>query len=204
MHGTEWLRLFRALALVAGGCILLVQAAGAQAVNPYLVVDAYERAWLSGDVDAALDQLADDAVLTLQDARQRRLSGRREIGAVLRRAIPSAEPVVTAPRRLDGNTVTWSLRTDGRLITSPDVTVRAVVEHGRIQSLTYRPGRTGGDSPRAAPTTLVAATLAVGGIAALAVGLLLFAGVPRRPQSNSRLRGRLLQDLHRWRTRPLT
>jgi hypothetical protein len=120
---------------------------------------------------------------------------------VLRRATPRAEPILTTPRQLDGNTVTWSERTDARLITAADVTVRAVVENGRIQALTYRPGRTSVGPAAPAPTTVAAAGFAFGGIVLLACGLLSLATIRVRRVSGSRLRGSLLSDLHHWRSR---
>src|SRR4030081_3221311 len=79
MHGVERMRLFRALALVAGAFILLVHAAGATGVSPCAVVDSYERARSHSDFKGALAQLDDGAVVTVHDPRARSLATRQQI-----------------------------------------------------------------------------------------------------------------------------
>jgi hypothetical protein len=202
MHTIERMRLFRSLALVAGAFLLLVQAAGAQGVNPSAVVDSYERAWGQSDVDAALGHFADNAVVTLQDARTRSLTGRPQIREFLQTAALKAEPVLTSSRQTDGASVVWSERTEGQFLAARDVTVHAVVKNGKIESLVYRPGRMVSPQTPAAPTvTFGSAGLAFGSVLLLGLGLLSLATVRPRVTSPSSLRGRLLRDLRHWRER---
>jgi hypothetical protein len=201
MHGIERIRLFRAVALVAGAFLLLVHAAGAQSVTPIAVVDTFARTWGERDIDAALALFADDAVVTLQDARARSLNGRPQIREFLQDATLKAAPQPTSSRQQDGNTVRWSERTEGQIISVSDVTVQAVVHNGKIQSLVYRPGRmvrAQGDRPAAAGTP-ESAGMALAAVVLLGLGLLSLATVRSRARSGSYLRGRLLSDLRHWR-----
>jgi hypothetical protein len=200
MHGIEHMRLFRSVALVAGAFLLLVHAAGAQSVNPSSVVDTYARAWGQRDVDVALSLFAEDAVVSLQDAHARVLGNRDQIREFLQEATLKPAPQLTSPRQVDGNIVRWNERTEGQVISVSDVTVQAVVQNGKIQSLVYRPGRMvrpPGDVPMS-ESTLESAGLALGSVVLLGLGLLSLATVRSRVRSGSQLRGRLLSELRRW------
>src|SRR5579859_7584612 len=140
MHGLERMRLFRALALVGAAFLLVAHAAVAQSVTPCGIVDTFERAWGQQDLVGAQAQLADDAVIRLEDAHSRVLGSQRQIHDFLRVAQLQSVPVLTASRRVDGDTVMWSEHTDGQILNSPDVTVEATIQNGKIQSLVYRPG----------------------------------------------------------------
>jgi hypothetical protein len=206
MHGIEHMRLFRALALVAGAFILLVHAAGAQGVSPTAVVDSYERAWGEQNVDAAMAMLTDDAIITLQDARTRALKSPRQIREFLANSGVQAVPVLTSMRQVEGGKVTWSERINyGQSLNAPDVTVEAMVVNGKIQSLVYRPGRlvSAGQpaSTQSSDVSRESAAMALAAVLLLGLGLLSLAGVRRRVISSSQLRGRLLRDLHHWHSR---
>jgi hypothetical protein len=204
MHHIERLRLFRALALVAGAFLLLVQAAGAHGLNPCTVVETYERAWSENDIDGALGFFADNAVVTLQDARTRSLAGRQQIREFLQTASVKAAPVLTSSRQADGGRVMWSERIEGQeVLTAKDVSVVAVVKDGKIQSLVYRPGRmVSPQGPQAPAVTTESASMALGAVLLLGLGLLSLATVRTRVRTSSNLHGSLLRDLRHWRARP--
>ena len=202
MHGIERMRLFRALALVAGAFILLVHAAGATGVSPCAVVDNYERAWAHQDLDGALAQLADGAVVTVHDPRARSLASRQQIQEFLHYTAMRGAPILTAPCQVAGSTVTWSERPDTEASNANEVTAQAVVLNGKIQSLVYRPGRR--VQPLTAPASAdkiasESAGLNLAALVLLGLGLLSLATVIPHGRSESNLRGRLLRELHHWR-----
>src|SRR3981081_3721709 len=163
MPPIERMRFFRSLARVGGAFLLLVQAAGAHGLNPSTVVDSYERAWGENDVDGALGYFADNAVVTLQEARTQAPTGRQQIREFLQTAMLQATPVLTSSRQADGGRVMWSERIEGQVLTAKDVSVQAVVKDGKIQSLVYRPGRMlGPQAPHAPTVTTESAGMALG------------------------------------------
>jgi hypothetical protein len=203
MHGTERLRIFRALALVTGAFVLLVHAAGAQSVSPCGVLDSYERAWGQHDVDGALALLGDNAVVTLHDSRARSLTSRDQIREFLQSTRLVGTPQLTTSRQVDADTVSWSEHIEGETFNATDLTVHARVTDGKIQSLIYRPGSlvrgpaTGvsDDTPQFGGNVLAALLL-------LGLGLLSLASAPRQVHAGSNLRGRLMGDLKLWRAAP--
>jgi hypothetical protein len=199
----ERLRIFRALALVTGAFVLLVHAAGAQGVSPCAVLDNYERAWGQQDVDGAMAVLADNAVITLHDSRTRTLSSREQIREFLQTTQVRGAPQLTTTRQVDSSTVTWSEHIDGQVLNGPELTVQAVVQDGKIQSLAYRPGKLVrnpdpviADAPPQMGGNVLAALILLG------LGLLSLASAPLQQTSGSNLRGRLMGDLKVWRTAP--
>ena len=205
MHGSERMRLFRASVLVAGAFMLLVHAASAHSVTPSVVVDSYERAWGLQDVDGALALLADDAVITFQDPRVRSLTRRQQIRDFLEGASLQGAPALTMTRQVDANQVTWSERLEGHVLNTAEVTVQAIVEDGKIQSLVYRSGNLirgpGGPAVAATPEWAGAVLAAV---ALLGFGLLSLASVRSHVRAGSNLRGRLMADLQHWSATPRT
>jgi hypothetical protein len=202
MHGIERMRLFRAIALVGGASILLVHAAGATGVSPCAVVDNYERAWAHQDLDGALAQLADGAVVTVHDPRARSLASRQQIQEFLQYTALRGAPILTAPCQVAGNSVTWSERPDSDATNTNDVTVQAIVLNGKIQSLVYRPGRLVQQvalQPSADNITSESAGLNLAALVLLGLGLLSLATVIPHGRSDSNLRGRLLRELRHWR-----
>ena len=203
MHGGERMRLFRASVLVAGAFLLLVHAASAHSVTPSVVVDSYERAWGLQDVDGAMALLADDAVITFQDPRVRSLTSHQQIHDFLQGAGLQGAPPLTTSRQVDANQVVWSERIEGHVLNTAEVTVQAVVEDGRIQSLVYRSGRLvrGSGSPSVAGTPEWAGAV-LGAVALLGLGLLSLASVRTHVRAGSNLRGRLMADLRLWSASP--
>jgi len=203
MHRIEPVRLFRAVALVAGAFLLLVHAAGATGVSPCAVVDNYERAWGQQDFDGALGQLSDDAVVTVHDPRARSLASRPQIQEFLQYTAMRGAPILTSACTVVGNTVTWSERPDSEASNASDLTVQAVVLNGKIQSLVYRPGRL--VQPAGMPATTMdkmaseSASMNLAALVLLGLGLLSLATAFPHGSSDSNLRGRLLRDLRHWR-----
>jgi hypothetical protein len=200
--------LFRALVLVVAASVLLVHAAHAQGGNPSAVILRYEDAWGQRKVDAALAEFADNAVITLHDARTRTLSGPYQIREFLEGAGLSAPPTLTSNPTVDGNTVSWSERTEanGQVLSSAELTVQAVIEDGKIKSLVYRPGRlvrspSGGAGHAATEMTPEAAATALAALVLFGLGLLSLATARPRSCSGSHLRGRLVRHLHGWQPR---
>jgi len=202
MHALERLRLFRALALVIGAFLLLVHSARAQGLSPSAVVNRFERAWAQRDLDTALGLLASDATIILQDSRTRSLTSPQQIREFLRAANLRSAPALTSTREVEGNTVTWSERTEGpgQVLGGTDLSVQAVVREGKIESLVYRPGTmVRNANPAPAEVTPESAAMALGAVLLLGLGLLSLASVRNHSLSGSNLRGRLHRDLHHWR-----
>jgi hypothetical protein len=205
MHGLERMRLFRAVALVAGAFVLLVHAAGAQSVTPSAVVDSYERAWGHQDFEGALVFLAENAVVTLPEPGARSMTNRQQIREYLQNAGLKAAPVVTMAREVDANTVTWSERIQGQVLSATELTVQAVVEDGKITSLVYRSGRMPrGPGGSAGSASLEAAGAVLVALLMLGLGLVSLASVRSHVRSGSNLRGRLISDLRVWTSTPKT
>jgi hypothetical protein len=205
MYGVERMRMFRTATLVSGAFLLLVHAAVAQSVTPSALVDSYERAWGHQDVDAALALLADTAVVTVQDPTTRSMTGHAQIREFLQNAGLRRAPNLTTARQVDANTVVWSERIEAPALSATELTVQAVVEDGKIQSLVYRPGhliRAAGSPADTATPESAAAVLAA--LLLLGFGLLSLASVPSRVRSGSNLRGRLMADLGLWSASPKT
>ena len=202
MHGIERMPLFRAVALVVAASVLLVHAAHAQGAHPSAVIARYEDAWGSRNIDAALAEFADDAVITLHDARTRTLSGSHRIREFLQSAGLGSPPALTTARQVDGTTVTWSERTEanGQVLSSADLTVEAIVEDGKIRSLVYRPGTLlPGARSAATEMTPESAATTLAALALFGLGLLSLATARPRMRSGSNLRGRLVRHLRAWR-----
>jgi len=203
MHGIELVTLFRAVALVGGAFLLLVHAAGATGVSPCTVVDNYERARAHRDIDGALAQLSDGAVVIVHDPRARSLASRQQVQEFLQYRAIGGPPVLTAPCQVAGNTVTWGERPDVDVLNTNDVTVQAVVLNGKIQSLVYRPGRPAQQLGGPASSDKIVSESAGMNLAALVLlglGLLSLATMAPHGRSDSNLRGRLLRDLRHWGT----
>lgn len=197
MPSLDRLLLFRALALVAGAFVLLVHAAYAQGNSPGAVVYAYEHALGQQNFDAAVAHFSDDAIVTLHDARTRTLNGPDQIRQTLLGADLQAAPVLTSTRRVVGDTVTWTERTEraGQLLSGSDMTVQAVVRDGKIHSMEYRPGvlvRGADLTTEIGPESAAAALLA---LVLFGLGLLSLATVRPHGRSASTLRGRLIHGL---------
>jgi SnoaL-like domain len=209
-----WLAMGVGLAcLVASG--LLVTLAGAQASgDPAAVIAAYETARNQRDLDLALSYFADDATLT---QRNTTFSGKTDIRKFLEGFSTRARFNTVSDRQVNGNRVTWTERASGpgtELQTRPPqgfnggagapgftFGVEAVVQDGKIRSLTYLPAN---QLPR---TDLVddgraqlPASVGLAAIMMVLVGIMLVASLSLRRGATaaSTLQGRLLQGLQGW------
>jgi len=203
---------------------LLASMAKAQAgADPAAVVSAYEMARNRRDIDSALAYFADDATI---NQRSTTFVGKDEIRKFLDGISARSRFVVVSDRRVSGTRITWTERA-GTQGPSPQgqpmslaqaqaagggpngnangngfmVSVEAVVQDGKIQSLAYLPA----NQPLRADPALdgraqLPASVGLGAVVAVLLGVLMVAsvGLTSRGPSRSRLRGRLMQDLQGW------
>ena len=86
------------------------------------------------------------------------------------------------------------------MLSSSELTVQAVVQDGKIQSMVYRPGTLVRDLDLSATeVTPESAVTAVAGLLLFGLGLLSLATARPHVRSGSRQRGRLLSHLRDWR-----
>jgi len=178
----------------------VTSAVAAQVIDPPVIVDSFERARNQKNVDAALAYFADDAVVRLVERGTVTFTGRTEIRRFLQNVGVRSPAVVTSNRHVVGNTVTWTERDQGQLMTAIDLTVEAFVQDGKIKSLVYRVAAPAAADARAAdgPARLPA-VFALGAVAALGLLLLGVASLaPRRRASSSTLHGKLVSALGEW------
>jgi hypothetical protein len=193
-----------ALALLLFGILATTAAAQSDPAvdDAQQVVDRFELARGAGDVDTALAQLGDAAVVTVQNQTSTRsFTGSVQLRSYLQNIGTHFQTLMRSRPAVLGNTVRWTERdqVDGQPL---DATVVAVVSAGHIVSLTYRdsdvagsPGRLAALNPRQQPTQLPNAAWA-GGLGILGLAMLGFVfSWPRRKGSRSKLDGRLLLAL---------
>jgi hypothetical protein len=168
------------------------------------VVERFELARGAGDVDGALAELADTAVITVQSqSMTRSFSGAAQVRGYMQSVGARFQTIMRSRPMVQGRSVTWTER--DQVGNQPlDTTVVAVVSTGHIVSLIYHdmnpagtPGRLGAQTTRAQPRQVPSGAWAVS-LAALGLGLIgLVFGRPRRKASHSELDGRLLVALRR-------
>jgi hypothetical protein len=176
----------------------------AQVNDPPVIVDAFERALSQGKIDIALAYFADDAVVLLRDSGSGPLVGKNDIRRFLQRYGGNRAPaVITSNRQVVGNTISWTEKQQGQMLSPVEMFVEAVVQDGKIKKLSYSLA-----PPPAAPTVSadvparLPASLALGGVVLLATSLLAVASLgPRRQASASALHGKLVAELSNWRLR---
>jgi ketosteroid isomerase-like protein len=210
-----WLALgIGVLALILSG--LAVQMATAQGgVDPAAVIAGFEMARNRRDVDGALAYFAEDATIS---QRATNFTGKDDIRKYLEGISTRARFTVVADRHTSGNRVTWTERaaaqgpgqgTPGQGLNGAvngsafQVTVEAVVQDGKIRSLTYlAPSVPVRIDPSLDGRAQLPASVGLGAVLAVMLGMLLIASIGlRRPTSAaSTLHGRLIQDLHGWTT----
>jgi len=192
------------LALLLFG--VLVAQAAAQSMptgdDPQQVVDRFELARGAGDVDTALAQLADTAVVTVQNKTSTRsFTGAVQLRSYLQNIGTRFQTLMRSRPLVQGSTVTWTERdqVDGNPV---DATVVAVISAGHIAALTYRDTDTVGSTGRLLPVSAreqpaqVPNAAWAGGLALLGLAIVGFVfGWPRRKASRSNLDGRLLVAL---------
>jgi hypothetical protein len=198
-----------AAAIVAAllACSVAVLGVSAQSApeDPQKVVDAFERARGAGDLDAALAEFADDAIVTLQGPSLISYRGKDQVRNYLHSFGVHFQTVMRTSHVVQGNTVTWTEHNELEHH-AWDTTVLAVVRSGHIASLWYRVSDPGtGPSvaamssmerrPGELPAVTWPAALALIGLLVLGV---FFRGRPK-PASPSQLDGRLLLALRQRR-----
>jgi hypothetical protein len=196
-------------ALIVSG--LLASMAAAQAgADPAAIVGAYETARNQKDIDTALSYFAADATITQRGSCY---AGKVEIRKYLDALASRPRFAVIANRQTSGNHVTWTERAgsqgpgqqslSGPLSNSAafQQSVEAIVQDGKIRSITYLP---------AAPPLRVDPALdgraqlpAVVGLAVVlatlfSVVLIASSGVGRAAREASSLQGKMMHDLRGW------
>jgi hypothetical protein len=209
------------LAIVAGvACLVtsgvLVSLATAQATSdPVAVITAYETARNQRDLDLALSYFADDATLT---QRNTTFAGRDDIRRFLEGFSNRARFNTISDRQVSGNRVVWTERVSGPGTESPSrppgglygagsnlngfsFGVEAIVQDGKIRSITYLPANQAprldlsvdGRAQLPASVGLMAVLIVLG-----VIMLIASLGLRRSATAASTLQGRLLQDLQGW------
>ena len=221
------MRLWLAMGIGVGALMISAQLASmakAQAgVDPAAVVSAYELARNRRDVETALTYFADDATI---NQRSTTFTGKDDIRKFLDGISARSRFVVVSDRRVNGTRVTWTERA-GTQGPSPQgqpmslaqsqgsnggpnstansnafvVSVEAVVQDGKIQSLAYLPtNQPLRSDPAFDGRAQLPASVGLGAVLAVLLGGLMVAsaGLTSRGASPSRLRGRLMHDLQGW------
>jgi hypothetical protein len=213
--------------LLTSGVVASMARAQAQGNgDPGVVITAYEMARNRRDIDTALSYFADNAVIS---QRNTTFSGHDEIRKFLDGVSTRSRFIVVSDRRTSGNKVIWTERSSGPVpepqgrppqginagaaagagagglaATSAaafSVNVEAVVQDGKIQSMSYL---FGAPAARPDPALEGRSQLPAGvGLAAVAAVLLMVlmiasTGVRRSNRVPSSLSGRLLHDLQGW------
>jgi hypothetical protein len=169
------------------------------------VIERFELARGAGDVDGALAQLADTAVITVQSqSMTRSFSGDAQLRGYMQSIGAHFQTVMRSRPMVQGRSITWTER-DQVGNQSLDTTVVAVVSAGHIVSLIYHDTNPAGTSGRLGATQAthgqplqVPSGAWAASLAGLGLGLIgLVFGRPRRKASQSELDGRLLVALRR-------
>ncbi|HLZ32287.1 MAG TPA: nuclear transport factor 2 family protein [Chloroflexota bacterium] len=197
-------------ALVISGVVATLAAAQAGG-DPAAVVAAYEVARNQRDIDLALSYFADDATIS---QRSTTFAGKDEIRKYLDSISTRSRFVVVSERRTVGNRVTWTERAggqgpgQGQAVNGPlsnpqlfQISVEAVVQDGKIRSLSYLPAA----APLRADAALdgraqLPASAGLAAVLAILLGVVLIAStnLRRRAREASSLHGTLIQDLRGW------
>jgi hypothetical protein len=162
--------------------------------EPQQVIGDFERARAGRDVELALSEFTDDAVLTVQSQSVRSYIGKDQIRIYLQAFGVQFQTLTRSTPIVQGAGVSWNER-DEFQHQAMSASVFAVVREGKISSLIYRQG-TFDSSLRTAPQVSDVPTLVwpagIGLIGLLLLGLVFRR---RRPASESQLGGRLLLQL---------
>lgn len=169
--------------------------------DPQQIIDRFELARGAGDIDTALAQLGDTAVVTVQNQTSTRsFTGSVQLRTYLQNIGTRFQTLMRSRAVVQGSTVSWTERDqiDGHPV---DATVVAVISAGRIAALTYRdtsgagaPARLELLNTREQPAQVPNAAWA-GGLAVLGLAIVTVVFRPRRKVSHSKLDGRLLLAL---------
>jgi hypothetical protein len=195
-----------AVLLLAGVATTATAQSIPPSTDPQQVVDSFELARGAGDVDGAMAELSDTAVITVENQTSTRsFTGSVQLRTYLQSIGTRFETVMRSRPIVQGSSVTWTERDQfGSQIV--DATVVAIVSSGQIVALSYRdsesptaPGMVSMASPKPLQLPSFAWAGALVGLGLLGIGLLF--GWPRRKASQSQLDGRLLVALQRERDR---
>jgi ketosteroid isomerase-like protein len=112
------------------------QALAQQPVEPLTVMQAYDVALSTGDVEAALALFADDAVLNV---RQGQLIGKEQIRTWLAQVVAQNSRIEVVDRQVEGDKVTWRTLFFRKDIESSqneplEANAEAIVQDGQIKS----------------------------------------------------------------------
>jgi hypothetical protein len=211
-----WLTMAVGVACLFASGVISSLARAQPSSDPAAVITAYEMARNRHDVDMALGYFADDAVV---NQRNTNFNGKDEIRKFLDGVSARSRFIVVSDRKVTGNRVSWTERSGGMgpdqqpqmrapsgfgaglANTSFTINVEAVVQDGKIQSLSYM---FGGQPARIDPALDGRAELPAGfGLATvlavlLAVVMVASTGLRRSSRVSSSLHGRLMQDLQGW------
>jgi hypothetical protein len=184
-------------ALVLGGMLSsLASVAAAQVMDPPVVVESFERARDRGNLDAAVSYFTDDATIVVLGS-ETQVVGKNGVRGFLQ--LMRQPPLIISSRHVVGNTVTWTERHQGQR--PVDLAVQAVIQDGKIKSLTYGlalpPVQPVARDATSATLSAAAAMAGIGLLASLALVLAMRA--TPRPPSTSALSGKLLGSLAEWR-----
>jgi hypothetical protein len=189
--------------------------------DPAGVIAAYEMARNRRDVDTALTFFSDSAVVS---QRNTSFVGKEDIRKFLDGMAARSRFVVVSDRKVSGNRVTWTERpglasgssTSGNQppqgrspglsgtfvgANSFTISVEAVVQDGKIQSLAYTfGGQPAQTDPSLDGRAQLPAVVGLAGVLTLLLSLLMLASTSFRRGSpvSSSLRGRLMHDLQGW------
>jgi hypothetical protein len=175
------------------------RAVRAQTDDAGAVVLALESARARGDLEAALDQFADDAVVTVQSRSTRAFAGEDQVRVFLQSVLLQAKPLMRSNLHVDGPLVTWTER-DEQPRQTFDARVQAIVRSGRIVSLLFQlsdPFGAAAAAPEAGREVPAATWPVAFGLGGLVMLVLAFTLPPRRRESPSALQGRLLVAMRR-------
>jgi hypothetical protein len=171
--------------------------------EPQPVIDAFEWARTTDNIDDALALFDDSAVVIVQGQLEKSYIGKDAVRTYLYNVAMRFHMLMRSQPQVQGSSVMWTERDEyaGQAI---DVTYSAVIAVGHITSLTFRDNEPVGSAntlasaatrPRELPTYTWPAALSL-----LGLGLIVLAfGRPRRRASQSQLDGRLLVALRRQR-----
>ncbi|HEY0582451.1 MAG TPA: nuclear transport factor 2 family protein, partial [Chloroflexota bacterium] len=147
-----WLAMGVGVVFLMGSGVVATLARAQANGDAAAVITAYEMARNRRDVDAALSYFADDASVSVRNTLY---SGKDEIRKYLDGPISRSRFVVVSDRRVSGSHVTWTERSGNQNATQPQaqgpntpasgggvnanaaVNVEAMVQEGKIRSLTY-------------------------------------------------------------------
>jgi hypothetical protein len=198
------LRVARALGLVlllsTFGAVVASAQVGNQGSEPASVITAYEMARNRGDIDAAVAFFADNAVIS---QRSTTFTGRDEIRRYLQNSTGRGRFVVVTNRKTNGNHVSWVERPAGQNVNGVEVAVEAIVRDGKIRALSYNSGAILTRlEPAVDGRAQLPAVVGLGSVVVVLSSVVLLAstGLGQARGEESSLRGRLLRDLHVWRS----